>query len=160
MTLDTTDTLKRQYEWVRGSRAVLLDYLEGLTRDELVEENSSFGRGSVVKLLIHTANTYRYWLGEQALGRVMTYAGDGSHVDLAAIRGLFGQVDTLVGEFVERFAERGSWRVEYRIGGREGTAEALRLFTHVVTHEYHHKGQVLSLTRHLGYTPVDTDVMR
>ncbi|MCB0624495.1 MAG: hypothetical protein KDC43_11415, partial [Saprospiraceae bacterium] len=41
-----------------------------------------------------------------------------------------------------------------------GEAEAFRLFTHVVTHEFHHKGQILSLTRHLGFVPVDTDVMR
>ncbi len=34
------------------------------------------------------------------------------------------------------------------------------LFTHVITHEFHHKGQVLSLSRHLGYIPVDTDIIR
>ena len=44
--------------------------------------------------------------------------------------------------------------------GKAGEAEAFRLFTHVVTHEFHDKGQILSLTRHLGFVPVDTDVMR
>ncbi|MCB0535444.1 MAG: hypothetical protein KDD14_24780 [Saprospiraceae bacterium] len=43
---------------------------------------------------------------------------------------------------------------------KEILAPPLRLFTHIVTHEFHHKGQILSLSRHLGYTPVDTDIMR
>ncbi|MCB0640529.1 MAG: ATP-binding cassette domain-containing protein, partial [Phaeodactylibacter sp.] len=44
--------------------------------------------------------------------------------------------------------------------GKPQETEALKLFTHVITHEFHHKGQVLSFSRHLGYTPVDTDVLR
>ncbi len=36
----------------------------------------------------------------------------------------------------------------------------LQLFTHVITHEFHHKGQIMSLSRHLGYTPVDADIIR
>jgi uncharacterized damage-inducible protein DinB len=40
------------------------------------------------------------------------------------------------------------------------TVTALELLTHVTTHEYHHKGQVLTISRQLGYTPVDTDLIR
>ena len=43
--------------------------------------------------------------------------------------------------------------------GKTETASPFKLFTHVITHEFHHKGQILSLSRHLGYTPIDTDVM-
>ncbi len=39
-------------------------------------------------------------------------------------------------------------------------ANPLKLFTHVITHEFHHKGQILSLSRHLGYVRVDTDIIR
>jgi len=40
----------------------------------------------------------------------------------------------------------------------EVTATPLQLFTHVLTHEFHHKGQIMTMCRILGYTPVETDV--
>jgi uncharacterized damage-inducible protein DinB len=48
----------------------------------------------------------------------------------------------------------------YEIDGKKGKSSPLEVFTHVMTHEYHHKGQLLSLSRQLGYTPIDTDVIR
>ena len=36
----------------------------------------------------------------------------------------------------------------------------LQLFTHTITHEFHHKGQVMSMSRLLGYVPVDADIIR
>jgi uncharacterized damage-inducible protein DinB len=40
------------------------------------------------------------------------------------------------------------------------TLSPLQLYTHVITHEFHHKGQMLSMSRILGYIPVDTDAIR
>ncbi|MCU5378655.1 hypothetical protein OCA08_16075 [Bacillus cereus] len=34
----------------------------------------------------------------------------------------------------------------------------LWLLTHTETHEFHHKGQIVSMARHLGYNPPDTDL--
>ncbi len=34
------------------------------------------------------------------------------------------------------------------------------LFTHTVTHEFHHKGQVVAMGRLLGYPPPETDLFR
>lgn len=50
--------------------------------------------------------------------------------------------------------------IAYKLEGVERHVTSLELFSHVITHEYHHKGQVLSISRHLGYTPVDTDIIR
>lgn len=32
--------------------------------------------------------------------------------------------------------------------------------THVMTHEFHHKGKIMTMGRMLGYTPPDADVIR
>ncbi|MNY69859.1 DinB family protein [compost metagenome] len=50
--------------------------------------------------------------------------------------------------------------IVYEVQNIKNSAKPFKVFTHVITHEYHHKGQILSLSRHLGYTPVDTDIMR
>ncbi|RSK47607.1 hypothetical protein EI291_14730 [Hymenobacter rigui] len=36
----------------------------------------------------------------------------------------------------------------------------LHVFTHIIRHEFHHKGQMLNMSRQLGCTPVDTDAIR
>ena len=33
------------------------------------------------------------------------------------------------------------------------------LLTHTETHEFHHKGQIASMARHLGYVPPNTDLI-
>ena len=62
--------------------------------------------------------------------------------------------------FAAVYAEKLMQDIETSIGGKMLPASPLKLFTHVITHEFHHKGQILSLSRHLGYVPVDTDVIR
>ncbi len=82
--------------------------------------------------------------------------------NMAELLILYAEVDNLVVEFMTVF--EGSW--ESPIKGSisrnrtELTVPALQVITHVITHEFHHKGQILSISRLLGYTPVDTDVIR
>ncbi|MBB6674699.1 hypothetical protein H7C19_28865 [Cohnella nanjingensis] len=35
----------------------------------------------------------------------------------------------------------------------------VQLLLHTVTHEYHHKGQVVTMARQMGYIPPNTDVL-
>lgn len=50
--------------------------------------------------------------------------------------------------------------LEFELNGQQKNASILKLFTHVITHEFHHKGQIISLKRHLGYIPAVTDILR
>ena len=152
---------RAQYRWVQESRQVLFSYCGALSADELLNENSSFGRGgSVRNLLVHIANTYEFWIGQQALRQPVAFTAYESQQSMNDIGELFVAVDRLMDEFLGMVEQSGNLLLPYKIGGKAGEAEAFRLFTHVVTHEFHHKGQILSLTRHLGFVPVDTDVMR
>ena len=73
---------------------------------------------------------------------------------------LFDGVDNMMYEFIKLFENPGAKEIYYDIDGVKNSASLLKLFTHVITHEFHHKGQILSISRHLGYTPVDTDIIR
>ncbi|MEJ8804516.1 DinB family protein [Pontibacter sp. H249] len=154
------NTLLLQYEMVKQSREVLLQYCDTITTKDFCAENSSFGGGSIRNLLVHTANTYEFWLGKQALQKDLAFTAYKSVESIAATWQLFQSIDLLVAEFISAFAHDYLSELEVRINNIPAKASPLKLFTHVITHEYHHKGQVLSLSRHLGYTPVDTDVMR
>lgn len=149
-----------QYEYVRQSRSALLEYCATITPSDFLQENSSFGRGSIRNLLVHVANTYEYWIGKVGLQKEMTFTEYESVSQIKEVEGLFDQIDKLMEEFLTATDGLQLSTIDYKINEKHAQTNAGKLFTHVITHEFHHKGQILSLSRHLGYIPVDTDVIR
>ena len=151
---------KQQYEFVRGSRSVLLSYCGQMSQEDFLEANSSFGRGgSIRNLLIHIVNTYEHWVAKIGLGKEIEYTSLDDFVSIDSILRLFINIDSYVFEFIEKI-EDFEGAISFQIGGETKITSPFQLFTHVISHEFHHKGQILSLSRHLGYTPVDTDILR
>ena len=154
--------LKQQYEWVHNSRSVLFTYCATLSPEALAQEIPDFGRGSIRNLLVHNAITYQFWIGQFALRQAILFAKASDFDNLETIQDLYAQVDKLVALFLQVFENQLEIPIIGRNFSREKTLEIppLQLFTHVITHEFHHKGQILSMSRHLGYPPPDTDVVR
>lgn len=150
-----------QYKLVKGSRAVLLDYCRSISPKDLLNENSSFGRGgSMRNLLVHIANVYESWIGKQALKKDISFTTYPSKETIQDISLLFEDIDRLMDEFIAGMDSPEMQEITYTLNDETHKASAFQIFTHVITHEFHHKGQVLSMSRHLGYTPVDTDIIR
>lgn len=150
-----------QYEAVRESRRVLLGYCKTISQPDLLNENSLFGRGgSIRNLLVHIANVYEFWIAKNGLNKNISFTGYQSKQSVTDIVGLFDNFDIFMYEFINLFQLPETKQIEYEINGNRNTVSPLKLFTHAITHEFHHKGQILSLSRHLGYTPVDTDIIR
>ncbi|MCP9752893.1 DinB family protein [Ferruginibacter sp. HRS2-29] len=151
-----------QYDLVKQSRKVLLDYCETMSSEDFVNENNSFGRGgSARNLLVHIAHVYQYWVARHAMERKVEFDSYESRHNLTEVRLLFDEVDIFMNEFIQTMrGDQEDALVRYHLNGKEGFVNKLKLFTHVITHEFHHKGQILSLSRHLGYLPVDTDIIR
>jgi uncharacterized damage-inducible protein DinB len=152
---------KQQYGFVCHAREVLLNYCKTISNSDFLKENISFSRGgSIRNLLVHVANTYEFWIGKCALERTVVFTDYGSKQNIQEITNFFGSINILMAEFIESQQGPKINGINYVINGVRNSAEPFLIFTHVITHEFHHKGQVLSLSRHLGYTPVDTDIMR
>ena len=152
--------LQRQYDMVKGSRNTLLEFCAQISVEDFLKENSSFGRGSIRNLLVHVANTYQYWIGKQGLKRGMEFTGYTAVNTVPEVKLLFEEVNALVDKYLKIVGREPFKTLILQTGQKEINASPSMLFTHVITHEFHHKGQILSLSRHLGYTPVDTDVIR
>jgi uncharacterized damage-inducible protein DinB len=151
---------QQQYEFVKSSRKVLLDYCKTLSGKDFLIENSTFGRGSVRNLLVHIGNTYEFWIGKHSLDKKISFTEYNSVKNAEEAEGFFFNIDLLLNGFVNVYSEKGTIEIEINIDDKIIIATPLKLFTHVITHEFHHKGQILSLSRHLGYVPVDTDIIR
>ena len=155
------DNIKEQYKMVQEARHVLLQYCNTISQHDLLNENSLFGRGgSIRNLLVHIANVYEFWIANNALNKNISFTTYGSKQNIGDIEDLFRSVDSFMCEFIQLFHLPEIKTIEYELNGRRDSVGSLKLFTHVITHEFHHKGQILSLSRHLGYTPVDTDIIR
>lgn len=152
--------LKQQYEYVLSSRNTLLTYIGTISQQDFLADNSSFGRGSIRNLLVHICQTYCAWIGERALGIKQDFLPFENYQNLSDCQSYFAQVDEYIALFTQKFKGNEQQQIELERNGESLIVNPLKLFTHVITHEFHHKGQIMSLSRHLGYTPVDADIIR
>lgn len=152
--------LKQQYDFILSSRNTLLNYIKGISEKDFLTNNSSFGRGSIRNLLVHIGQTYCAWIGERALGIEQEFLAFEKYQTLQDCQIYFNQADEYIGLFIEKFKGNELQEVELHRNGEILTLNPLQLFTHVISHEFHHKGQIMSLSRHLGYIPVDADIIR
>lgn len=155
------ETALAQYRLVQSARSVLLDYCSTIRANDLTASPSHFGGGNIRNLLVHIANVYGFWLGTFALRRSVAPVSPDSVQSVRAIRPLYDRMDLLTADFIRHFSD-GDATVTGDIPGRSEpvTTTPLALLTHVITHEFHHKGQIMSMTRQLGYTPPDADIIR
>jgi uncharacterized damage-inducible protein DinB len=123
---------------------------------------SSFNDKSIADLLVHITHVYTFWLGQFALKKEVMFAEPEKINSLSKLQHLYENVNSLVEEFL-KFTEQTS---EKEISGEAGTPpqritrSSFEIFTHVITHEFHHKGQILIMGRQLGHVPPDTDIIR
>ena len=112
-------------------------------------------------MMAHVATTYLGWLVNFAQQEKIPYFESSDCRDMRATRAMFHQVDVVVNDFLDKF--KNSLDVPLTFTKRPGVVlnlSPLELFTHVITHEFHHKGQLVNMSRQLGYTPIDTDIIR
>lgn len=154
-----SEYMKEQYGLVKDSRKVLFEYCNSIPDEDFINQNTSFGRGgSIRNLLVHIANTYQYWIANIGLRKNIPYDPYDSITNISETIQLFNSVDSFMIDFIKTIDS--NTIIHFEINGVKNETNPFKLFTHVITHEFHHKGQVLSISRHLGYTPVDTDILR
>jgi len=158
----SADLLQQQYALLKGSRQVLFAYCETLTNEEFTKELPQFGHGSIRNLLTHIADVYVHWLQNFALSKLTPYNNNHDINQMSDVRHMFAATDKHVEEFIHHFGADTTQSITAPIpqGNKTLTTTPLALFLHAITHEFHHEGQILSMSRAMGHTPVDTDIIR
>lgn len=155
------ELLLDQYELVKSARGALFTYC-ATTGDDLIKPVPTFNNSSIRDLLVHIANTYISWLDNFGLEGSHAFYGNEQVQTLDQIKTIMDEVDLIVDDFLKKYSGDYQSTITKHVA-RKGitlTLSPSQLFTHVVTHEFHHKGQILTMSRLLGYTPVDTDIIR
>ncbi len=153
--------LMAQYQLVVSARHVLFAYCHSMQPADMLKPIPQFNNSSINSLLVHNANTYVHWLIKVAAQRQFDFFED-KDISITAIEKIYAIVDQTVADFLLQFEETLDVAIPFSIPGKgfQLTLSPLQLFTHVITHEFHHKGQILTMSRTLGYTPIDTDIIR
>lgn len=151
------------YDWVKDARGRLLQYCTAMPSDVFRSHRDDFGYGSLHGTLLHVADCYRFWLAETVMKRDIEDFRAQDYPDAASLQSLFaGYVDPLVEEFIAGYCngETLGRPLDLLVHWQEGPypATPLWLMTHVITHEFHHKGQIVAFGRILGYPPPETDL--
>jgi uncharacterized damage-inducible protein DinB len=154
--------LIHQYDLIKERRETLFHYCETISPQHVTFDHDSFGGRSIQYLFVHIANTYTFWLGHFTNITTAPFATSEDYATLPKIKLLFTSVDAIAEKFLTQFDPVLEQPIKNKISNRdmEVAITPLQLFTHVITHEYHHKGQILSMSRQLGNTPIDTDLIR
>lgn len=156
-----SDYSKEQYGYVKEARHCLLDYCETIKTEHLIFENPGFGHGgSIRNVLVHVADCYQVWINHRILKKPFQSFQFKDYNNIEKIENLFSLVDEFMEQYFDLLNNNGNTNIEFVKDGLKQSVTPFKLFSHVITHEFHHKGQILSMSRQLGYTPADTDIMQ
>lgn len=153
------------YDWVKATREILLNQCSKLTVDELNTE-FNIGLKSIKHTLIHIAGCYHAWLGSFILRKVDSPLFTDQQIndlDFGEIVAYFNEADIYVQQIlnltdkerIEIITRQIPWKVTESIHNNS----AYQLLVHSITHEFHHKGQIISMLRLLGHEVQSTDIL-
>ncbi len=150
-----------QYNEVKSAREALFNYCRTIAKSDLFKSLPTYSNHSIIYMLVHSANTYLKWLLMFDKSDNTPFFDAQQITGLEEVEKIYAQINNIAEEFLSRYKDY-NHPITQTVSIKNITVvlTPLQLFTHVVTHEFHHKGQILNMSRQLGYIPADTDIIR
>jgi uncharacterized damage-inducible protein DinB len=155
----TLDGIHDFHRWTHASLNLLLGHLSTVPSNDYVKELPGFGFNTLQKQLIHIFNCEGLWI---ATLQGLPYIDRGpAEFPGLADAGLFQQdVSQRTKAYLSSLSgQQLNTDTELHFPDGEVTVRTPALILHhVLTHAFHHKGQIVSMCRVLGYPAPDTDL--
>jgi uncharacterized damage-inducible protein DinB len=142
----------------KGPRKRLLEFLLTISREDFVRPVPEAGDKSLRDHLVHVVGADEFWIS-------LIQDRDYRRLDPKEFATLESVVPVLdeVADRIDHVFSGGDeeWFVREKVVSHHGRTERLipaMVAMHMLTHEYHHKGQMMMIARILGYEPPDTDL--
>lgn len=145
--------------WVEESLQRLFDHCAGFSPEELRQEFAGFGMASVWSQLTHMLGAEEYWLKKITPDWSVPEFDGATLEDLRVRQGTLAKVTADYLETLSDEALNTELSLEGDFGGIISRTPAFVLL-HLMTHAFHHKGQVVAICRLLGRPAPDTDLLR
>jgi uncharacterized damage-inducible protein DinB len=155
----TLDGVRKFHGWTHASLDLVLDHLSTMPADDYVREVSGFGFPTLREQAIHIFNCEGFWVHTLQGLRYANRTLD-QRPAVAGVKLLQNEVghsthaylSTLTNEQLNADTE-----LHFPDGDVAVRTPALVLH-HVLTHAFHHKGQIVAMCRALGHPARDTDL--
>jgi uncharacterized damage-inducible protein DinB len=158
MTLQDIFTLYEYNRWANGRS---LDVAEKLAAGDLVKDlGNSFP--SVRDTLAHILGAEWVWLRRWNGESPAKLTGAAEFLSVSSLRERFAAVDQERAVFLRTLSEAGlQCPFDYKdLAGNAMRLPLVQSMQHVVNHGTYHRGQITTMLRQLGGTPVSTDMSR
>jgi uncharacterized damage-inducible protein DinB len=155
----TLDGVRKFHGWTHASLSLVLDHLSTMSATDFVTELSDFGFGTLREQAIHIFNCEGFWVhtlqGLQYVNRIpeeCPAVADIKVLQKEVSRSTHAYLSTLTDQQLNADTE-----LHFSDGDSAIRTPALILH-HVLTHAFHHKGQIAAMCRALGHPISDTDL--
>jgi uncharacterized damage-inducible protein DinB len=158
-TLFTLAGIRKFHDWTHASLTLLLDDLSTIPASDYAKEVPGFGFPTVRAQVVHILNCEGFWIHTlQTVPFEDRDPADWPTVADARVmqREISLQTLTYLSDLSEQHLNVG---VELHFADGDSAVRTPALILHhVLTHAFHHKGQIVSMCRSLGYPAPDTDL--
>lgn len=155
----TIEGMRKFHGWTHASLDLVLDHLATLPAGRYVEQLPGFGFPSLREQAIHIFNCEGAWLhvlsGQRYIDRTVKDCPAVYDVKL-----MQKQASEFTEDYLSKLTDRqlnSNADLHFADGDFAQRTPALVLH-HVLTHAFHHKGQIASMCRLLGHPLADTDL--
>jgi uncharacterized damage-inducible protein DinB len=157
--LFTVVGMRKLHSWTHSSLGLVLDHLATIPDREYTKELSGFGFPTLRAQILHIFNCEGFWIHTLQGARFEDESPAGSPTipDARVLQrrvseNTLGYLSGLSDEQLNADTE-----LHFSDGDKALRTPALVLH-HVLTHAFHHKGQIVSMCRTLGHPAPDTDL--
>ena len=162
--MDTTisrDTLRELHGWTHGCLDLIDRHASGMAADLYTRTVPGFGRGSIRDQMVHICRAEAIWvcalqnqprpdIRPEDFATADSVASLRTHVVAETLRYLDQLPESRLNRELDQYP--GYWAGPHR--------SPAFILTHVLTHAFHHKGQIVAMFRILGHPAPDTDLQR
>jgi uncharacterized damage-inducible protein DinB len=155
----TLDGIQKFHGWTHGSLDLVLDHLSTMPANDHVREVSGFGFRTLREQAIHIFNCEGFWVHTLQGLRYANRTLDQWPV-LADVRLLQKEVSQSTHAYLSTLTNQqlnADTELHFPDGDVAVRTPALVLHQ-VLTHAFHHKGQMVAMCRALGHPAPDTDL--
>ena len=153
------DGVRKFHGWTYASLDLVLDHLSAMPPDDYVRELSGFGFRTLREQAIHIFNCEGFWV-QTLQGLRYTSRTLEECPAVADVRLLQKEVSQSTHTYLSKLTNQqlnADTELHFSDGDVAVRTPALVLH-HVLTHAFHHKGQIAAMCRALGHPTPDTDL--
>lgn len=151
------ESLREQHRRAHRSYSRLLDHVATLPPEALMTPLEGFGLPILRNQLLHIADSEAFWVS-QLEGRPFIKWNYVAFTDVEAMRAAFERVAAATGAYLDQLgADEVNTSLELTFDDGTLTTTPGLTLSHVITHGFHHKGQVVAMCRLLGHPAPCTD---